>query len=136
MQENICSSLQFSQRTDALASALGCRLVDLAGKIGISERSLFGYRKGDYPVTAKALRKLQSAEWDAGVRALPPNVLEDNGDALVREEPSEAGAEKELSILERMKKMEGERAVIIAELASAHKKLDALMDILGRKVEE
>jgi hypothetical protein len=67
MQYNFCSPLQFLQRTDALASVLACNLNDLPAKIGISERSLYGYRAGKYPVTAKALRKLAAAEKAAGM---------------------------------------------------------------------
>lgn len=69
MQHNFCSPLQFLQRTDALASVLACNLNDLPEKIGISERSLYGYRVGKYPVTAKALRKLEIAERTAGILA-------------------------------------------------------------------
>jgi hypothetical protein len=68
MQPNFCSPLQFLQRTDALASVLACNLNDLPEKIGISERSLYGYRVGKYPVTAKALRKLEASERAAGIR--------------------------------------------------------------------
>ena len=72
MQDIFCSPLQFLQRTDALASVLGCYLRDLPAKIGISERSMFGYRAGKYPVTAKALRKLEAAEQAAGISAAKP----------------------------------------------------------------
>ena len=67
MQDIFCSSSHFSQRTDFLAESLGVFLRELPEKIGISERSLFGYRSGKYPVTAKALRKLQAAERAAGI---------------------------------------------------------------------
>lgn len=67
MQEQFCSFRIFSQRTDALASALGLNLNELPEKIGISQRSLYGYRSGKYPVTAKALRKLREAEATAGI---------------------------------------------------------------------
>jgi len=72
MQDKFCSSLQFLQRTDDLAHHLGCYLRDLPDKIGISERSMFGYRAGKYPVTAKALRKLESAERSAGIHSVKP----------------------------------------------------------------
>ena len=85
MQEDICSSLQFLQRTDALAAALNCRILDLPTEIGISERSLFGYRAGKYPVTAKALRKLQAAEERAGL-AVSPWKMDDP--AVLREDPA------------------------------------------------
>jgi hypothetical protein len=38
MQPNFCSPSQFLQRTDDLASALGCNLKELPEKMGISER--------------------------------------------------------------------------------------------------
>ena len=64
--------MQFLQRTDDLAALLGCYLRDLPAKIGISERSMFGYRAGKYPVTAKALRKLEAAERAAGIHQGDP----------------------------------------------------------------
>jgi hypothetical protein len=67
VQDHFCSPMQFLQRTDDLAARLGCYLRDLPAKIGISERSMFGYRAGKYPVTAKALRKLEAAERLAGI---------------------------------------------------------------------
>jgi hypothetical protein len=86
MQDFFCSPSQFLQRTDALASALDCYLRDLPAKIGISERSMFGYRAGKYPVTAKALRKLEAAERAAGVAsAAPPPPPGEDSDFVVRE---------------------------------------------------
>jgi hypothetical protein len=75
MQDKFCSPLQFLQRTDALASALGCYLKEVPEKIGISERAMFGYRAGKYPVTAKALRKLEAAEALAGIQVEDANIV-------------------------------------------------------------
>jgi SOS-response transcriptional repressor LexA len=71
MQEVFCTPTHFSQRTDFLATALCVFLRDLPGIIGISPRSMFGYRSGKYPVTAKALRKLEAAEQSAGIDPAP-----------------------------------------------------------------
>jgi len=76
MQHNFCSHSHFSQRTDRLAEILGCNLNDLPGKIGISQRSLYGYRSGKYPVTAKALRKLNAAEVAAKISNNDPGSAE------------------------------------------------------------
>lgn len=67
MQHKNCSHENFLQRTDALASALNCFLKDLPAKLQISERALYGYRAAKFPVTAKALRKLEAAERAAGI---------------------------------------------------------------------
>lgn len=85
MQHNFCSSSQFLQRTDALASVLACNLNDLPEKLGISERSLYGYRAGKYTVTAKALRKLEAAERKVGITQAPP------GNAEPLENPKQSG---------------------------------------------
>jgi transcriptional regulator with XRE-family HTH domain len=52
----------FSQRTDALAVALGIPLNDLADVIGISRDMLMGYRTGRHIPSHKALMKLRAAE--------------------------------------------------------------------------
>lgn len=71
---------------------MGIILRDLPEKIGISERSMFGYRKGEYPVTAKALQKLEAAERLAGIT--PPTFSQPAAfpdfagyDGKVKEEP-------------------------------------------------
>ena len=93
MQDKFCSSLQFLQRTDNLTARLNCYLRDLPAKIGISERSMFGYRAGKYPVTAKALRKLEQAERDAGIVpvAMPGEVGIAESSANLKELPSVPG---------------------------------------------
>lgn len=56
------SIANFSERTDALASALKISLRDLAERIGISQAMLFAYRTGKQPISLKAWRKLEAAE--------------------------------------------------------------------------
>ena len=68
MQEKSEFSLIFSERTDALASHFGIRVIDLPKKIKISEDMLMGYRTGRYPISKKAWMKLDQAEIEAGLR--------------------------------------------------------------------
>lgn len=130
MQEIICSPLQFSQRTDALASLLGCYLKDLPAKIGISERALFGYRTGRYPVTAKALRKLQAAEDAAGIRGEVPEMPA----AMLREESPEYRVRQpeEPTMVERLEILQRGYEEARAELAETNRKLDALIDLFTK----
>jgi len=120
MQDRICSPLQFLQRTDALALARSCLLKDLPEIIGISERSLFGYRAGKYPVTAKALRKLQAAEAATGISASqwkaddPATVNEDTPAYGAKATRREAG---ERSIMERLEILESDNAAMKASIA-------------------
>lgn len=67
MQENNRSSSHFSQRTEVLAEKRGVLLRDLPAELGFSERMLFGYRSGKYPISSKAWRKLAAAERAAGI---------------------------------------------------------------------
>ena len=73
MQENFRSASHFSQRTESLAVALGVHLKELPSRLGFSERMLFGYRSGKYPITGKAWRKLEQAEREA--RLAPGSTL-------------------------------------------------------------
>jgi hypothetical protein len=75
MQEKNRSFSQFFYRTDLLADHFRVPVAALADKIGISERMLFGYRSGKYPISAKAWRKLEAAERAAGIGVAehPPN---------------------------------------------------------------
>lgn len=55
------SNLEFTKRTDKLASALGITVSALAKVIGISNGTLFAYRKHS-PITRKNWSKLESVE--------------------------------------------------------------------------
>lgn len=59
----------FSQRTDALAFALGVSLRELGGKVGVSTAMIFAYRSGRTPVSGKAWKKILTAEHAAGIRS-------------------------------------------------------------------
>ncbi len=74
MQTEIPSFSDFGARTDALAAHLGVTLDSLPTKLGISRDMLFGYRRGRYPITAKAALKLASAEREAGLSVSPTAV--------------------------------------------------------------
>lgn len=67
MQELNATSRDFLRRTDTLAVKLGVDVGDLPGRIGISRASLFRYRSGKSPISAKAWIKLAFAETDAGI---------------------------------------------------------------------
>lgn len=60
---------EFSERTDALAARLGLRIVDLPNILRVSEDMLMGYRSGRHRITAKAWRKLEAAETNAGAES-------------------------------------------------------------------
>jgi hypothetical protein len=71
LQEENQNFTEFSRRTEALATKLGCRLVDLPNVLGISRAMLFAYRRGQSPISGKAWRKLEAAERAAGIGAGP-----------------------------------------------------------------
>ena len=102
MQDKFCSSLQFLQRTDDLTARLNCYLRDLPAKIGISERSMFGYRAGKYPVTAKALRKLEAAERAAGIPSEEVAPKNDSAESSVDLNKIPEGCAELLIVLNRI----------------------------------
>lgn len=55
-------SEHFSERTDTLAQKMGVSLRDLAKLIGMSQAMFFGYRSGKYPISRKALEKIERFE--------------------------------------------------------------------------
>lgn len=137
MQETICSSLQFLQRTDALASVLKCYLRDLPAKIGISERAMFGYRAGKYPVTAKALRKLQAAESAAGISPLANHgptlaVAQDEFSSVVREDTTPYGGRPtpQADLVAAASKMAEDYHRIVWELRDLRLRLTDLEDLV------
>ena len=67
MQEQNRSFSQFSLRSDLLSEHYRIPVAQIAGKMDISERMLFGYRTGKYPISKKAWRKLEQAEREAGL---------------------------------------------------------------------
>lgn len=71
MQEQYRSFSQFSLRSDLLSEHYRVPVAEIAGKMDISERMLFGYRTGKYPISAKAWRKLEAAERSAGIYVEP-----------------------------------------------------------------
>jgi AcrR family transcriptional regulator len=69
MQDNIDTHENFSERTSALAHALGIDVGDVAEHVGVSRATLFRYRSGKSPIPTKALRQLGMAEREAGIRS-------------------------------------------------------------------
>ncbi len=61
----------FLKRTDDLALKLRINLTDLARLIDLSDGSFFGYRTGRVALSPKAWRKLESAEFEAGIGVEP-----------------------------------------------------------------
>lgn len=72
MQEKSESSLEFLERTDRLASALGVTVSGLSGVMSLSNGMLFAYRTGKNPISKKAWLKLEAAERKAGIGAKTP----------------------------------------------------------------
>jgi hypothetical protein len=62
VQDKNHSFIDFSERTEALAVALGKNVSELPVFIGISPSMLHSYRSGKLPISAKAWRKLEAAE--------------------------------------------------------------------------
>lgn len=80
----------FSDKTDRLAEKLGVTLKELTGVLGFSTDSLFGYRTGRLPISAKAWRKLRNAEHQAGLIS-DPNQTQIGGSNFPRNTPSLLG---------------------------------------------
>ena len=71
MQEENQNFSEYFERTRVLADRLGIPVVDLPPHVGISKAMLFAYRKGKYPISWKAWRKLEAAERAAGIGVEP-----------------------------------------------------------------
>ena len=67
MQAKNYSGTNFLDRTERLATRLGCTLRELGPKIGISSAMFFGCRSGKYDISLKTWRKLEAAEKAAGI---------------------------------------------------------------------
>lgn len=110
MQENNRSFSLFSQRTEVLATKLGVRLLDLPEKTGISERMLFGYRSGVYPISGKAWAKLAAAERAAGIApAETPTAAPERAHTAARDDTLSTAAQLaalEAAISARLDKIE------------------------------
>lgn len=79
MQAKNHSFSQFFLRTDLLAEHYHVPVESVAEKIGISTTMLFSFRKGRYAISAKAWRKLEKAEKEAGIykKSEDSEILED-----------------------------------------------------------
>jgi hypothetical protein len=73
MQGENWTHLEFTARTDVLASHLACDLDIVANLMGVSRSSLFAYRSNKSKITRKAWSKLEHAEREAG---LSPSLRE------------------------------------------------------------
>jgi hypothetical protein len=67
MQEKSERHSEFSERTEVLSRKIGVIISDLPRKIGVSNSMFHAYRSGNYPISAKAWRKLEAAELAAGI---------------------------------------------------------------------
>lgn len=93
----------FSDRTDVLANKLGLRIVDLPVRLGMSADMVMGYRTGRYPISAKAWRKLETAETAAGIAALPSRILPQNlppGRPMIKDETASPPAKPQTKFQE------------------------------------
>ena len=64
MQVQNQTFIEFTLRTDALATRMGLDLIDLPAVIGISKATLFACRSGKNEITGKTWRLLERAEND------------------------------------------------------------------------
>lgn len=125
MQEKNDTSRNFLIRTDALAHHLGINVQDLPDVTGIGRASLFCYRSGKRPVTAKALLKLEAAERAAGIGDDEPSPATPAIGAFVGALDDEFKAAREMP--QRMEQVQ------IAELAARIGRMEELLQtILAR----
>lgn len=87
----------FSDKTDQLADRLGVTLKELTDVLGISTDSLFGYRTGRLPISAKAWRKLRNAEAKAGLIS-DPNLTPPPAPKFSGNSPSRIGNNPDSSV--------------------------------------
>lgn len=73
-----------------MADRLGIPVVELPEIIGVSKAMLFAYRKGKYPISWKAWRKLEAAEKEAGIGVQEENDKWTPEPGLIAEEPPDA----------------------------------------------
>lgn len=86
LQEENETFRNFLIRTDLLARKLGVNVQDLPDVIGIGRASLFCYRTGTRPITAKSWLKLEAAERAAGISHPPAE-----SPAVVCDDPADYG---------------------------------------------
>jgi hypothetical protein len=67
MQQKSENFSEFSERTEALARALGIKISVLPEKLGVSASMFHAYRSGKSPISPKAWRKLEAIERSAGL---------------------------------------------------------------------
>lgn len=102
---------EFFNRTENLAEKLGVRAIDLPAIMDVSKAMLFAYRKGKYPISWRAWRKLEAAERAAGLApAETPAAAPERSHTTARDDtlPTTAAqlAALEASISARLDKIE------------------------------
>ncbi len=110
MQEEKWTNLDFSSRTDVLASQLGCDVGGLPELLGFSRASLFAYRSGKARITAKAWAKLEAAERRAEASEASKKLLS----VHASEAEKAGGTEEERQA--RFEEADAPRAKLVAEI--------------------
>src|SRR5690606_30595463 len=72
-QDKIAPDSDFYGRVQRLADCYGIPIKEAASRAGISPSMLFAYKSGKSPVTRKAVRKLRTAEIEAGLEPAAVN---------------------------------------------------------------
>lgn len=111
-QEKNRTFSHFSHRTEILADKLNVQLQELGRVLGVSNRMLFGYRSGSYPISDKAWRKLEAAEKAAGIGHERPQ-------SAVFDAPSES---------DRLRALEHQVSQLIAAVKEQTEQMQKLID--------
>jgi hypothetical protein len=128
MQEKFRSFRNFLSRTDDLAANLGVKMREIPAKMGISERMLYGYRSGKYPVTAKAWAALERAERSAGIMLEPPAAqVPPAGNEVRSSDP------KELPAAAGEKSAGGEPGILERQLAEKDRQIERLLGLVSEQ---
>jgi hypothetical protein len=121
----------FFLRTEQLADKLGIRAVDLPDVIGISKAMLFAYRKGKYPISWRAWKKLESAELCAGIGRDENQTIEDDTSNNERDSPQSPQSSPPIcqvaSICEFQAESRTAFAAILAEIAASEARIAAMI---------
>jgi hypothetical protein len=138
MQEKSESFSEFAERTEILARRHDLLLSELPDFIGVSPSMFFAYRSGKKPISQKAWRKLETAE-KLPIASSPTAGFESSlmeAGAYRAERLQDRPSTEPATVMDQLQTLNRRYGEVVQDLAEANRKLDALMDLLGGKVEE
>jgi hypothetical protein len=142
MQEKNATFLDFLRRTDLLAVSKGLNVGDLIPILDLSRATLFSYRSGKRPISAKAWMKLEAAERAAGINSVRANGVSVNSlhaervseNQVTRDEitdkPHLGGqlTREEASSNQLQAQLIAQLAALTSVIAEQNKRIDALIE--------